>query len=112
MASPRPTVMNDPAVPLEVLRRIGNLNHRKLGLLGVACCRRIWHLLTEPDSRDVVLIVEQSLQERTRKVSPEAKAAMAAAGERAEAVVKRLKKAKAPAEVIAAAEAARWVGDP
>src|SRR5687767_10707090 len=108
MADRRPTVMNDPAMPLEILRRIGNLNYRKLGLFGVACCRRVWHLLTEPDSRDAVLAAEQVLQERTRKGRQQAEEALRAAAERADAAVKRLKKAKAPAEVVAAAEAARW----
>jgi hypothetical protein len=102
--------MDDPYVPVEALRRMGNWDHRKLGLFAVACCRRVWDLLTEPDSRDLVLLVEQALEER-KKASPEATQALQAAVARAEAVVKRLKKGKAPAEAIAAAEAARWAGD-
>jgi hypothetical protein len=112
MAGRRPTVMNDPAVPLEILRRMGNWDHRKLGLFAVACCRRVWHLMTEQDSRDLVLMVEQAVEELTRKGRPKAQEALQAAGERADAAVKRLKKAKAPAEVVAAAEAARYAGDP
>jgi hypothetical protein len=104
--------MNDPSVPLEILRRVGNWDRRKLSLFAVACCRRVWHLLTEQDSRDLVLLVEQATEERTRQVSPKAAEALRAAAERADAAVKRLKKAKAPADVVAAAEAARWAGDP
>jgi hypothetical protein len=42
---------------LEFLR--GKAGTRKLVLLGVACCRRIWHLLTNELSRRKVALMEQ-----------------------------------------------------
>ena len=46
----------DPVFMLEFLR--GKVNDRKVRLFSCACCRRIWHLLSE-QSRDVVMLAER-----------------------------------------------------
>jgi hypothetical protein len=109
MATRGQTTWTDPRLPLEILRRAGDLNHRKLRLFAAACCRRVWHLLVEQDSRDAVVIAEQVADQTARKERPKAADLLVAAGAKAEAVATRLKKAKAAAGAVAAAEAARWV---
>jgi len=47
---------NDPKPMLGFLR--GRGNDRKLRLFAVACCRRVWHLLDDPRSREGVVIAE------------------------------------------------------
>jgi hypothetical protein len=46
----------DPDALLDALREKGS--DRKLRLYGVSCCRRIWHLLTDPRSQQAVECVE------------------------------------------------------
>jgi hypothetical protein len=91
---------------VQMLRQIGQWHRRKLRLVAAACCRRVWDLLEE-DSRNAVLAAEQVAEGRGQKESPKARETLAAAQARAEAVVKRLKKAKgADAARTAAATAA------
>ena len=45
---------NDPDVMLDLVRARGLLTDRKARLLGAACCRRVWPLLTSDRSRQAV----------------------------------------------------------
>jgi hypothetical protein len=109
MAKQGQVALNDPWVSLEILRRIGNQDHRKLRLFAAACCRRVWHLLVEPDSQDAVLVAEQIAAERAERESKKAKASLKAAEEKAAAAALRLRRTKGtPAGTAAAAEAAKW----
>jgi hypothetical protein len=49
----------DPEPILGWLRHSGKLTERKARLFAVACCRRIWHLLTDESSRELLKAVER-----------------------------------------------------
>ena len=58
MTEPEWLAGTDPEPMLGFLVERG-ASDRKLGLFAVACCRRIWPLLTHPDSRYLVDVAER-----------------------------------------------------
>src|SRR4051794_17983065 len=48
---------SNPTPMLQFLR--GQASTRKLRLFGCACCRRVWHLLPDEHSRNVVVVAER-----------------------------------------------------
>ena len=67
---------NDPQPMLVFLR--GQASERKLRLFEVACCRSIWHLLTDERSRRLVEVAEQYADGHPKPPGPLESAAMEA----------------------------------
>jgi hypothetical protein len=59
----------DPVPMLDFLR--GRASERKVRLFAVGCCRRIWHVLTNEDSRKAVAVAEKYADTNFRPYSAE-----------------------------------------
>jgi hypothetical protein len=55
----------NPTRLLELVR--GTIHARKLRLFSVACCRRIYHVLVDPRSRELVDLAEQIADDRSAR---------------------------------------------
>jgi hypothetical protein len=67
----------DPQRMLQWLRHSGTATERKARLFGCACCRRIWHLLTDEGLRAAVDVTEQYADGLASKADMEAAMAKA-----------------------------------
>ncbi len=89
----------EPQVMLDWLRQQRTLSERKVRLFTIACCRRIWHLLTDERNRRAV----ETLDSYTEGVAEIA--ALAAAAQAAQEAAEDLASADNPYAAGAAASA-------